>query len=233
MKVNCITHADFEGPGVISDWAQSCGHHFSIYRPFKSETLGVDAPEGDLLILMGGPQSPLQLSKFPYLEDEIKLIQHYLKANKPILGFCLGAQLIGEALGAKTEKSPEKEMGVFPIYLTKEGKQDPLLQGFASEVEAIHWHNDMPGLTKNSVILATSPGCPRQIVKYKHNVYGLQCHLEIARDGIQDLIEACPDDLSPSKFTQTKDSLLENNYSAINQLCFKLLERLSGFQNLK
>ena len=91
----------------------------------------------------------------------------------------------------------------------------------------------MPGLTEDSIILASSPGCPRQIVKYKHNAYGFQCHLEITRDGIQDLIEACPDDLTPSKFTQPIDSLLKNNYRPINELCFKLLERLSGFPKLE
>ena len=121
MKIICITHADFESPGVITDWALSCGHNFSIYRPYTGEILGPNAYEGELLIMMGGPQSPLRLSEFPYLKDEIKLVQHYLKSQKPTIGFCLGAQLIGEALGAKTEKSPEKEIGVFPIFLSPEG----------------------------------------------------------------------------------------------------------------
>ena len=86
-----------------------------------------------------------------------------------------------------------------------------------------------PGVTEESIVLASSPGCPRQIVKYNHNVYGFQCHLEIMRDGIQDLIGACPKDLAPSKFTQSIDSLLQKNDKAINQLCFKLLERLNSF----
>jgi GMP synthase (glutamine-hydrolysing) len=71
------------------------------------------------------------------------------------MSFCLGAQLIGEALGAKTERSPEKETGVYPIELTAAGTRDPLLRGLPGTFPAIHWHNDMPGLTDDTAVLAS------------------------------------------------------------------------------
>lgn len=228
MKIKCITHADFETPGVIQTWAQKHHHNLEICMPYKGESC-VNSDLFDFLIIMGGPQSPLKINEFPYLKDEILLIQQAIFQNKLVLGFCLGAQLIGEALGAKTEASPSKEIGVFPITLTPEGIQDPLFQSLPRTFPAIHWHNDMPGETKHSEILATSEGCPRQIVRYAPKVYGFQCHLEITKHGIQELIKACPADLSPSLFTQTPDELLTQNYGSIHHNLMIILERLTSF----
>ena len=175
---------------------------------------------------MGGPQSPLEIEKFPYLEDEILLIQQAIAQNKKVLGICLGAQLIGAALGGKTERSPEKEVGVYPITLLPEGMHDPLLEGFPKRMSVIHWHNDMPGETADSVVLAYSEGCPRQIIKYAPTVYGFQCHLEIDQVGIQKMIESCPGDFKPSTFTQNALEFLDQDFETINGYMIKVLDRL-------
>ncbi len=226
MNILCITHADFESPGVIEQWALDNNYSFKIEKPYKNKKLSA-IDNFDILIIMGGPRTPLKLNEFPYLSAEIDLIKSAITQNKKILGFCLGAQLIGEAFGAKTALSPEKEVGVYPITLTAEANNDLLLQGLPSSFPVIHWHNDMPGLTDTSIILASSLGCPRQIVKYKNNVYGFQCHLEITLDGIKALIEAVPEDLKPSKFTQSKEELLAQDYQSINNLMITILDRFS------
>lgn len=223
VQILCITHADFESPGVIEQWAKQRHYDFSIKRPYLQERLAYDF---DFLIVMGGPQSPLKMEKAPYLNQEIALIQQAIADNKPVLGFCLGAQLIGEALGAKTRHSPEKEIGVYPITLTEAGRSDPLLQGLSSSFPVIHWHNDMPGLTKDCTILAYSEGCPRQIIRYNPLVYGFQCHLEITEDGMKTMIDAVPGDLKPSRLTQDADQLMSHNYSSINELMVVILDRL-------
>lgn len=225
MNILCITHADFETPGVITDWAHQHSYGFTICKPYHGENCLNTAPF-DFLIVMGGPQSPLELEKDPYLKDEITLVTQAIAENKIVLGFCLGAQIIGEALGGKTARSPEKEVGVFPISLTEESLNDPILTGFPKNFPVIHWHNDMPGETKDSVILAYSQGCPRQVLRYTPKVYGFQCHLEITKEGIKEMIKACSGDLKPSKFTQTSDELLEQDYSTINEFMIKILDRL-------
>ena len=230
MNILCITHADFESPGVIETWANERGYKFTISRPYKGELLSLKS-HYDFLIVMGGPQSPLELDNAPYLEDEIKLIQQAIEHNKLVIGFCLGAQLIGEALGAKTLRSPEKEVGVFPLSLTKEAENDPLMKEFPNSFPVMHWHNDMPGLTESSTLLGYSQGCPRQIVKYKNLVYGFQCHFEITLQGIKTMIKAVPGDLKPSKFTQSAEELLQQDYDAINQTMFKILDRLIILRN--
>ena len=229
MNILCITHADFESPGIIEQWALDNNYNFKIERPYRGEKLSA-IDDFDFLIIMGGPQSSLKLNEFPYLLAEIDLIKTAIVQNKKVLGFCLGAQLIGEAFGAKTALSHEKEVGVYPINLADEASNDSLLQGLPSSFPVIHWHNDMPGLAKTSVLLASSLGCSRQIVKYKNNVYGLQCHLEITLDGIKALIEAVPEDLKPSKFTQRKEELLEQDYKSINDLMITILDRFAKLE---
>lgn len=225
MNILCITHADFESPGVIENWAHENHHNLHISKPYKGENCLAHL-DFDFLIIMGGPQSPLEIEKDPYLKDEITLIKQAINQDKIVLGFCLGAQLIGEALGAKTQRSPEREIGVFPIFLTPAGMNDPILEGFPSSFLVTHWHNDMPGETSHSQILAFSEGCPRQIVKYGTKVYGFQCHLEITQEGIQALIDACPKDLKSNTYTQTAQTLVAHDYGPINEKMYQILSRI-------
>jgi len=117
MRILFVTHADFEKPGYIQTWAKKNGHTTREVQTFKGEQLP-SVSAFDFLVVMGGPQSPLEIEDAPYLYDEIELIKKAINENKYIIGVCLGAQLIGEALGAKTERSPHREIGAFPLELT-------------------------------------------------------------------------------------------------------------------
>jgi len=225
MKIICVQHVDFETPGVIKDWAESNDHLFEVLKPYK-EDFFPKVDEFDFMISMGGPQSPRDAEDLKYLQAEIELLKKAFEAHKHILGFCLGAQLIGEALGGKTLKSPEKEVGVYPITLTDEGKRDPLFYDFPLSFPVIHWHNDMPGSTSESILLASSAGCPVQGYRYGPRAYGFQFHMEITKKGIHDLIAHVPGDLNPSRFTQSKDILLQQDYETINKQMGVLLDRL-------
>lgn len=228
MKIHHIMHADFETLGVINDWAKEKGHSVTGTKLYKSEKLpGVN--DFDLLIVLGGPQSPLKVNQYPYLLDEIEFIKQAIAANKKVLGFCLGAQLISEALlGAKTNQSPEKEVGIYPIRLTEAGKKDRLFSGFPEVFDAIHWHNDMPGIPVGAELLATSEGCPIQALRYSDKVYGFQFHMEITCEGIADLIHHCPGDLKSSRFTQTEHELRRADLNSIHDRMKLILDRFMG-----
>lgn len=226
MRILYILHADFERPGIIETWAKQNRAQEAFCRPFAGEKIpSVD--QFDLLIVMGGPQS--YRDGFPYLKNEVQRIQEALEAKIPILGFCLGAQLIGEALGAPTEKSPHKEVGAFLIELTEEGKADVLLQGLPEQFFVVHWHNDMPGLTADAKILATSHGCPRQIVRYLPYAYGFQCHPEPTLTNIREMIQHCPEDLAPGKFIQTAAEFLKHDFEQMNR---RMIHFLNNFKAL-
>jgi GMP synthase (glutamine-hydrolysing) len=216
MKILFILHAPFETPGYIEDWATQKKCELSYSSPFKGEKL----PHGssfELIISMGGPQSAVfDLNKFPYLKDEVELLRSALKAKIPVFGFCLGAQLLGEALGEPAERSHHKEIGVFPILLTEKGMHDPLLANLPQELAVFHWHSDMLGLTKEAVVLAKSEGCPRQIVRYLPYAYGFQCHPEMTLQGAQELIKNCFEDFTSDKYVQTPREILEHDFHALN-----------------
>lgn len=127
MKVHFIQHETFEAPGAYWQWAKERNHTISFSKVYENQALPETAENMDLLIVMGGPQSPdTTKEECPHfnVKAEIALIQKCIQAGKAVVGACLGAQLIGEALGAKVEPSPEKETGVFPTQLTEDGLKD-------------------------------------------------------------------------------------------------------------
>lgn len=233
MNIHFIQHEIFEAPGAYLDWAEERSHTVTFSKVYENQPLPNTAENIDLLIVMGGPQSPdtskEECSHFD-AAVEIALIQKAINAGKAVVGVCLGSQLIGEALGAKFEHSPEKEIGVFPIQLTKDGLKDEKISHFGSVLPVGHWHNDMPGLTPESKILATSIGCPCQIVRYTSLVYGFQCHMELNPEVIELLIAEEEDFLinnTTHKFVQKPDEIRSFDYAEMNKKLFHFLDKLA------
>lgn len=226
MRIHAILHVSFETVGTIANWANENNHPLTLTHSYTNENLP-NLDDFDFLIIMGGPQSPSQQHQYPYLTAEIDLIQRSINAKKLVWGFCLGAQLIGEALGTNTLKSPEKEVGIFPITLSEEGKKDPLFHSFGDSFDVIHWHNDMPGIPAGATLLASSKGCPNQAFRYKDHVYAFQFHMEITHDGAKIMCTHCPDDLTHSKFTQPQTALLTSDFRSINHKMHLMLDRFS------
>ncbi|MFE9611385.1 hypothetical protein [Streptomyces sp. NPDC006012] len=234
MRVHFIVHESFEAPGAIEQWAVDRRHTVTSTRLYAGERLPA-GPDGiDLLVVMGGPQSPATTTaECPYFDAaaELALIVSCAAAGKAVLGVCLGAQLLGEALGAPCERSPEPEVGAFPVTLTEAGRSHPLFDGFEETFEVEHWHGDMPGLTADATVLATSEGCPRQIVAYGRLLYGFQCHLELDRGLIDALIESAGPELAALRhhpFVQEPESLRRTDHRAMNQRLAVLLDRIAA-----
>ncbi|HEX4044743.1 MAG TPA: GMP synthase [Gammaproteobacteria bacterium] len=227
MRIHTIIHAPFEKAGVIESWAVSHGHDLSSTHTYKGEKLP-EVSTIDFLVIMGGPQSPIELEKYPYLRNEILLTKQTIDQKKAVLGICLGAQIIAESLGAKTERSPNKEIGVYPIKLTDEALIDPIFKLFPKSFDVMHWHNDMPGIPHGGVLLASSAGCPRQAFKYGDRVYGLQCHMEMTMDLVKGMVEHCANDLNPGKYVQDSKILLTQDLSEINKKMIVILDQLAA-----
>lgn len=226
MHIQFILHAEFEKPGTIETWAKKNKYTFSITSPYKGEVLP-SHDDYDFLIIMGGPQSPTNLLEYPYLKDEILFTKHAIDNNKRILGVCLGAQIIGEALGAKVEQSPYKEIGTFPISLTQDGLHDPIFKRFPHEFDVVHWHNDMPGIPPGAKILAESAGCPRQLIRFGKKIYGLQCYMEMTSELIKGMIQHCGEDLQNGLFVQSPELILATDFTEINDKLNFVLDEIS------
>jgi GMP synthase (glutamine-hydrolysing) len=201
-------------------------------RVYAGDRLPASADSFDLLIVLGGPQSPdTRKSECPYFDAEAEeaLIAKAISSGRAVVGVCLGAQLIGEALGVKYEPSPHKEIGKFAITLTDAGAASEKVSHFGRSLGVGHWHNDMPGLTVGSMVLACSEGCPRQIIEYSTLVYGFQCHMELTRDVIEMLIAASERELATlthERFVQQPETLRRNDYNEMNEKLFVFLDKL-------
>ncbi|MBS0289501.1 MAG: GMP synthase [Proteobacteria bacterium] len=224
MRCHFIQHAHFETPGSLLSWAKKNNLEPEIYHPYKGEKLP-EVNVNEPVIFLGGPQSAREFQKYDYLEQEVAYIKSLISQGQPLIGICLGAQLIGESLGAKTELSPEKEIGIFPIRLTKNGETHPYFESFPDILAVMHWHNDMPGLTKDASILAFSEGCPRQIISYAPRVLGLQCHLEATPEWLNLLLTHASGDLKPSRFTQTAETMLKTQFQTMNHHLHAMLDK--------
>ncbi|MBN6066280.1 glutamine amidotransferase [Aggregatibacter actinomycetemcomitans] len=232
MHIHFIKHESFEQAGAYLTWAQKRGYGISFTQVYLREALPNSADEMDMLIVLGGPQSPDEdKTTFPYYDPQAEqhLIQQAIQANKVVVGVCLGAQLIGASYGAGFSHSPNREIGNFPIFLTEAGANDDKIAHIGTQLTAGHWHNDMPNLTEQASVLAYSEGCPRQIVRYADLVYGLQCHMEFTPEIAQDIVskEKQLTQLSEQyPFVQNADRLLSFDYRAMNDALFLFLDKL-------
>lgn len=232
MKMLVITHASFEKPGSIQNWAERNSYQITEVKPYAGEKLPqIDG--FDFLVVMGGPQSPLSMDESPYLRDEIEIIKDAIKQGKRIVGVCLGAQLIGEALGAKTERSPNREIGSYPLELLEAAKDDPVFSTLPKHFDVMHWHSDMPGIPEGGRLIAKSEGCPRQIFTYGDRIYGFQCHFELTEELVSTMIESCPNDLKAGRYVMSQEELMNVNYDDINQKMDAVLNHLAQIENKK
>jgi GMP synthase (glutamine-hydrolysing) len=180
MSTLVLRHESFEGLGILEEAfsarSVSCFLH----------DLGVQflPPAHDSLVVLGGPMSAND--PLPGLTAELKLIEQALEDGIPVLGICLGSQLIAKALGAKVFRNRELEIGWAPVHFTDAGKADPIFEGIASPTTFFHWHGETFDLPSGAEWLAYSDKCRHQAFRYRDNVYALQFHPEVTPAMIAD-----------------------------------------------
>ncbi|HTF91985.1 MAG TPA: gamma-glutamyl-gamma-aminobutyrate hydrolase family protein [Verrucomicrobiae bacterium] len=133
----------------------------------------------DGLVVLGGPMSVNDEDRLPHLVTEMKLIEAALSRNLPVMGICLGAQLIAKTLGAAVYPNQEKEIGWYDVSPTDHAQSDPLLGAFSATEKIFQWHGETFDIPKSTSHLAFSSLCANQAFRYGDNVYGFQFHLEV------------------------------------------------------
>jgi GMP synthase-like glutamine amidotransferase len=212
MRIHYIQHAPFETPGVILDWAAENGH--SLTRSLmcsgeRAENAFPSLDAFDWLLIMGGPMNVYEEALYPWLAEEKVFIKRAVEAGKTALGFCLGAQLLAAALGGKVTRNPVKEIGWFPVRLTRQGRELPLLSFLPDEFVVFQWHGDtFSSLPPGALALAESDACKNQGFAYNGRVFAFQFHWENTRAAISDFIAAGRDELVPGEYIQSPEELL-------------------------
>jgi GMP synthase (glutamine-hydrolysing) len=174
-----LRHVPHEGLGTIASSLDDAGVPYRSIDTFKSRPVFPLARAISGLIVMGGPMGVYEKDRYPFLTRELRFIRSVIDAKKPILGICLGAQLVAHALGARVYPHTQKEIGWYRVHLTGDGKKDALFAGSPASPWVFQWHGDTFDLPSGAHHLAASALCTNQAFRYGNNVYGLQYHLEV------------------------------------------------------
>ena len=194
MKILAFRHVPFEGLGHIAPVLDERDISYEYADLYREGAVTPDIASYDGLIFLGGPMSAND--PLPFLDRERTLVTQALQRGQPLLGICLGSQLIARCLGGDVHRNPVKEIGWFDLYFTEPAAADPLFEGIAGPEPVFHWHSDTWELPPGAVRLASSELCANQTFRAGGNVYGLQFHLEITPAMIADWLtreENCGD----------------------------------------
>lgn len=179
MGWGIVQHVAWEGPGLIAAEMERRGIGYRVYRMERGEAVP-RAAELDGVVVMGGPMGVYEAALHPHLSEEVRLLREAVAGNLPVLGICLGAQLLAAALGARVYKGPGMELGAGWVELTEAGRADGVLGGGGDAALAVvHWHQDTFPLPKGATLLACTELYEQQALRWGARAYGLQFHCEV------------------------------------------------------
>ncbi len=227
MRIQVLQHVPFEGPGSLADDFARRGFSVATTQWYAGDPApALDSFDG--LVVMGGPMGVYDEVDYPWLVTEKALIHKAITAGKPVLGICLGAQLIATVLGADVKRNPVREIGWFPLMPAPGAENHPLTRILTSPPEVFHWHGDTFDLPPGAQWLASSRACAHQAFILDDRVLGLQFHLETTDISARALTVHCADELDGSEFVQSAEDILARpqRFIAINQLMSRVVETL-------
>jgi len=225
LSIHALTHVPFEGLGCIEQWIINNNHLLTQTHLYEHHHLP-EVPEIDWLIIMGGPMGVHDDVVYPWLAEEKIFIRQAIDAGKTIIGICLGAQLIAEALGARVYPNDQKEIGWFDVKLSETAQKHPLFENFEKKFQVFHWHGDTFDIPFGGDPWISSDRCTNQAFLIHEKVLGLQFHLEVTEQSLKAMVENGTSELTESRDIQPAERILEQSgYIEDNNLkMFRILE---------
>jgi GMP synthase (glutamine-hydrolysing) len=193
--VRVLQHVAPEGPERIAEVLRARGFEIAVTRIDLGEPIPADVVGAAGLVVMGGPMGVYEAAEFPHLAVEQRLIERALAANVPILGVCLGSQLLAATLGARVYPGPAKEIGFFDVVVATGASKDPLFGAVPERFPALHWHGDVFDLPSGATHLARSEMTENQAFRFGENAYGLLFHLEVTAAQVEGMTKAFADEV--------------------------------------
>lgn len=231
LRIHFFEHVSYEKPEAFAEWANEKGFRISRTRFYLDEPApplsGID-----WLIIMGGPMGVHDDLQYDWLMEEKSYIKDAVAAGKTIVGVCLGAQLLADALGAKVYKNPYSEIGWQPVFLTDEGANHWLFNDFEHSFTVFHWHNDTYELPANAVHLLSTKTCPNQGFIYENRILGLQFHMEMGETAVREILDNNRHEMPDGPYVQQENEILNGmvNIAANVQKMKLILDRLARIQ---
>jgi GMP synthase (glutamine-hydrolysing) len=201
-KVYVLQHHRVENLGTIAEALEGAALAWQYIRVHEGHPVPKEMKGAGGLIVMGGPMAAYQADRYPFLRDEMGLIEQAVTEELPVLGVCLGAQIVAAALGAKVTRNPAgKEIGWYPVTLSDAALEDRLWRGVAPTITPFHWHGDIFELPAGAVSLASSEKTPCQAFRYGNSVYALQFHIEVTPESVAAMAAEWPRELEKEKIS--------------------------------
>jgi len=222
VRVHVLQHVPFEGPGSIAAWLEAQRAAVAYTRFYESTRLP-SIGNLDLVIALGGPMSVNDDASLSWLADEKRFIREAIDRGLPVVGICLGAQLVASTLGARVRRAPRKEIGWFEVE-SCDAAGDCFR--FPSRSTVFHWHGETFDLPRGAVRLARSEACENQAFQFGERVIGLQFHLETTAGSAEALIAHCGEELVEDEYVQSAAALRmvpAAAYARINALMVDVL----------
>ena len=227
MRAVCLKHVPFEGPGAFATALTERGVSLERYLVPQD---GLPKDAGDLLIVMGGPMSVNDPDS--WIAEETAFIRSAIMTGQPVIGVCLGSQFMAKALGATVRSGKALEIGMTPVRLTAEAKQDPVFSTLRESFEVFEWHGEVFDLPKDCAPLASSEIAPLQAFRYGSRAYGLLFHLEMEENGIDSLCRECAPDLSKARLAaQLVKTAAVPHLPQLHQIADRLIAHLLSPQH--
>ncbi len=179
MRTLAISHQRDAGPGVFAEAIAAAGHELDLWHIAETDEPPADPYGYDAVMTFGGAMNVDQPDRHAWIAPEVELLAGLLEAGVPLLGVCLGSQLLVEAGGGQARRAPEPEIGWHGVELTDEGRADPLLAPLAPSFEAFQWHSYECVPPPDAAILARSPVCV-QAYRVGERAWGIQSHPEVS-----------------------------------------------------
>jgi GMP synthase (glutamine-hydrolysing) len=199
-KIYVLQHHPVENLGTIADALEGAALAWQYIRVNDGQPVPRDMKGAGGLIVMGGPMGVYQTDRYPWLRDEMALIEDSIKRSLPVLGICLGAQILAAALGGKVERNANgKEIGWHRVRLEPAAKEDRLCRDLPETLTPFHWHGDIFELPAGAVSLASSEKTPCQAFRYGDKTYGFQFHFEVTSEAVAAMATAFAKELDREK----------------------------------
>ncbi|HEX9296386.1 MAG TPA: gamma-glutamyl-gamma-aminobutyrate hydrolase family protein [Polyangiaceae bacterium] len=225
-----VQHVAHETPGLVEPALRAKDIERRFVRPFAGDRVPEDAADAVGLVVLGGPMGVYESERYPHLRDEMRLIERTLRAGCPVLGICLGSQLLAHVLGAAVTKGQRKEVGWHRVTLGEAALSDPLFKTVESSFVAFHWHGDRFDLPKGATHLVGSELTQNQAFRYGSYAYGLLLHLELDAEMIAGMVQAFPADLEDTG--QSPEGILEGAREHLGPLSERGSRVLAGWADL-
>jgi len=191
-RVLVLQHEAFEGPGTLGEALSGC--ELRVVCTFAGDPVPARLAE-DGLVVLGGGMGVYEADRHPHLREEMSLLQDAVRSGRPVLGICLGSQLLAAALGAQVAKAPRKEIGWFEVDLLPGAADDALFAGAPESFAAFHWHGDAFALPAGAVPLAATAMTPLQAFRAGPRAWGIQFHLETDRQVLEAMLTSGAEEL--------------------------------------